>query len=237
MAAARWLFLLALVPGLWAQSVVFVSPSTKGMVSLACAAGSLDSFEELHYLAAAHSLSEHLCPHARIEAVAGLWKGQAENSGMIDDCPELEARELGALLGRYYYQKAALVFARSATGQDRLVSFRVGAKLGLISQRMREVGVRGASVVPHEHDSLVIMVVTNKLERGRARKLCAVLRGKGWLEEPGTAELIGDEDRGKAQGVYDRLIEGSPAQVSKLEKEMYSEKFAGLGLAGRGEKQ
>lgn len=198
-----------------------------------CAAGSLDSFEELHYLAAAHYLSQHLCPQARIEAVAGLWEGQAENSGMIDGCQNEKARELGALLARYYYQKAALVFARDAAGKDGLVSFRARAKLALISRRMSEGHITGASVAPHEPESHVVMVVTNKVDRVRARRLYAALRGRGWQEEPGTAELIGDADRARARGVYNRLIAASPAEVSGLESEMDSEQFAELGLAGK----
>ncbi len=50
---------LSSLHGLLAQSIVFVSPSTKGLLTMSCAEGSLSSFEQQHYLAAVHYLTEH----------------------------------------------------------------------------------------------------------------------------------------------------------------------------------
>lgn len=99
--------------GLLAQSIVFVSPSTKGLLTMSCAEGSLSSFEQQHYLAAVRYLTTTLCPQSHIDSAVGVWKGQAENSGMIDGCQNEKARELGALLARYYHQEQALVFDRN----------------------------------------------------------------------------------------------------------------------------
>src|SRR5271154_7530883 len=105
LALAAWMFAPASFQVLSAQSVVFVSPSTKGLLSMSCAADSLSSIEEIHYLAAVRYLAEHLCQQPHIEGGVGIWKGQAENSGMIDGCPNDRARQLGSLLARYYLQK------------------------------------------------------------------------------------------------------------------------------------
>src|ERR1700744_430418 len=99
---ASWL--IVSTTALVAQSTVFVSPSTKGLVNMACAEGSLGSFEQEHYLAATHYLTATLCPQAHIESAVGGWKDQAENSGMIDGSPNEQAPELRALLARYYHQ-------------------------------------------------------------------------------------------------------------------------------------
>ena len=80
-ALAAWIVVMASFHGLFAQSIVFVSPSTKGLLTMSCAEGSLNSFEQLHYMAAAHYLAEHLCQQPRIDSAVGVWKGQAENSG------------------------------------------------------------------------------------------------------------------------------------------------------------
>ncbi len=128
--AAGLLFAMAASPRYLGQSVVFVSPSTKGLLSMSCAADSLTSFEELHYLAAARYLADQLCPKPVVDGGIGLWNGQAENSGMIDGCANDKAREIGALLARYYHQKAALVFERNPSGKTALISFHVGPAAG-----------------------------------------------------------------------------------------------------------
>ena len=67
-----------------------------------------------------------------------MWKGQAENSGMIDGCQNEQARELGALLARYYHQEQALVFDRDERGKASLVSFRASQPLGVIAIMMAQ---------------------------------------------------------------------------------------------------
>jgi hypothetical protein len=220
----------AALHGLLAQSIVFVSPSTKGLLTMSCSAGSLNSFEELHYLAATHYLAEHLCSQPRIDGGVGLWKGQAENSGMIDGCSNDRARELGALLAKYYHQKAALVFDRNATGTTSMVSFRATQALGVISVMMTQAKVSGATVIPHLHDSLIVIVATDAGQRARARTLYSLLHGHGLREEPGSTELIGNHDRGKARDIYIGILSHAPAEVQQLDKEMYSEKFDDLGM-------
>ena len=71
---------------LFGQSILFVSPSTKGLLTMPCAEGSLASFEA-QYLAAVHYLAD-VFASSRIHGGVGIWKGQAENSGMIDGCPK-----------------------------------------------------------------------------------------------------------------------------------------------------
>ena len=97
---AAWIVIMMSLHGLVAQSIVFVSPSTKGLLTMSCAEGSLKSFEQLHYLATAHYLAQHLCQQPQIDGAVGVWNGQAENSSMIDGCPNERARELGALLAK-----------------------------------------------------------------------------------------------------------------------------------------
>ncbi len=220
----------AALHGLRAQSIVFVSPSTQGLKTMSCAAGSLHSFEELHYLAAARYLAEHLCSQPRIDGGVGLWKGRAENSGMIDGCGNDRARELGALLAKYYHQKAALVFDRNAAGTTSLVSFRTTRALAIISVMMTRARVSGATVIPHVDDSLIVIVATDAGQRARARTLYSLLHAHGWQEEPGSTELIGNDDRSKARDIYAGILSHAPADVQQLDKEMYSEKFEGLGM-------
>jgi len=216
--------------GLLAQSIVFVSPSTKGLLTMSCAEGSLSSFEQQHYLAAVHYLTTTLCPQSHIDSAVGVWKGQAENSGMIDGCQNEQARELGALLARYYHQEQALVFDRNLQGKASLVSFRSNQPLGVIAIMMAQANISGATVIPHNHDNVIWIVAADAAQRAQAINLSSLLHGESLHEEPGTTELIGDNDRVKAREIYSAILARAPAEVRELDSEMYSEQFNDLGL-------
>ena len=199
---AAYLVVLTAFHALFAQSTVFVSPSTKGLLNMTCTEGSLASFEQLHYVAVASALAAALCPPPRVNSAVGVWQGRAENSGMIDGCPNEQAREVGALLARYYHQKQALVFDRNAAGKNWLISFRASQHLGVIGIMMAQDKVSGATVIPNGQDSLVLVVATNAPERANAMALYSSLHGRGLQEETGSAELIGDNDRAKGSGHF-----------------------------------
>jgi hypothetical protein len=223
--------ILALSPfhGL-AQSIVFVSPSTKGLLTMSCAEGSLGSFEQRHYLAAVHYLTTTLCPQSRIDGAVGVWKGQAENSGMIDGCQNEPARELGALLARYFHQEQALVFDRNAQGKASLISFHANQPLGVIAIMMAQANVNGATVIPHDHDHVIWIVAADPAQRAQAVNLASLLHGDSLREESGSSELIGDNDRVRAREIYNSILARAPAEVRELDSEMYSEQFNDLGL-------
>jgi hypothetical protein len=229
-ALAAWMFALASFQVLCGQSVVFVSPSTKGLLTMSCAEGSLSSIEEIHYLAAVHYLADHLCQQSRIEGGVGIWKGQAENSGMIDGCPNDRARELGSLLARYYLQKEALVFERNPAGKTSLVSFQASQPLGVIAIMMAQAKVSGATVIPRGNDHLLVIVTTDPVEHERSLTLYSLLHGHALSEEPGTTELIGNEDRAKARDIFTDVLAHAPTDVQQLGKDMYSEQFSELGI-------
>jgi hypothetical protein len=216
--------------GLLAQSIVFISPSTKGLLTMSCAEGSLRSFEQLHYLAAVRYLTTTLCPQSHIDSAVGVWRGQAENSGMIDGCQNEKARELGALLARYYHQEQALVFDRNEQGKGSLVSFHANQPLGVIAIMMAQANVSGATVIPHNHDNVIWIVAADATQRAQAINLSSLLHGESLHEEPGTSELIGDNDRVKAREIYSAILARAPAEVRELDSEMYSEQFNDLGV-------
>ena len=230
MAVAACMVFLMSLHGLLAQSVVFVSPSDKGLLTMSCAEGSLNSFEQLHYLAAAHYLAERLCQQPHIEGAVGVWKGQAENSGMIDGCPNERARQLGALLAKYYHQEQALVFDRDPAGKTSMISFQSTQPIGVIAVMMAQAQVSGATVIPHTQDNLVLIVAGDAAQRARAMTLYASLHGHGLHEEPGTTELIGDNDRAKARAIFTTIVANGAADVHQLNSDMYSEQFNDLGL-------
>jgi hypothetical protein len=227
---AAWIVVMTSFQAVFAQSIVFVSPSTKGLLTMSCAEGSLSSFEQLHYMAVTHYLAGALCQQPRIDSAVGVWKGQAINSGMIDGCSNERARELGALLARYFHQEQALVFDRDAAGKSSLVSFHVTQPLGVVAIMMAQAKVSGATVIPHVHDNLILVVATDPAEHDRTMSLYGMLHGSDLHEEPGTTALIGDEDRAKARDIFTAIVAHSPAEVRQLGSDMYSEQFHELGL-------
>jgi hypothetical protein len=227
---AAWIVFMASFHAVFAQSIVFVSPSTKGLLTMSCAEGSLSSFEQLHYMAVSRYVAGALCQQPRIDSAVGMWKGQAMNSSMIDGCSNERARELGALLARYFHQEQALVFDRDAAGKASLVSFHVTQPLGVVAIMMAQAKVSGATVIPHVHDNLIVIVTTDPTEHDRTMSLYGMLHGADLHEEPGTTVLIGDEDRAKARDIFTAIVAHSPAEVRQLGNDMYSEQFNELGL-------
>jgi hypothetical protein len=227
-ALAAWIILGC--QGAFAQSVVFVSPSTKGLATISSAEASLTSFEETNYLAAAHYLADRLCQQPHIDSAVGVWKGQAENSGMIDGCSGDRAREIGALLARYYHQEKALIFDRDAAGKTSLLSFHASQPLGVVAIMMAQANITGATVIPHTQDNLILIVATDEAQHSRIVSLYSMLHGHDLHEETGTAEMIGNEDRAKARDIFNAIVSHAPAEVRQLGMDMYSEQFHELGL-------
>ena len=149
---------------------------------------------------------------------------------MIDGCPNERARQVGALLAKYYHQEQALVFDRDPAGKTSLISFRATQPLGVIAVMMAQAQVTGATVIPHTQDNMVLVVAGDAAQRARAMTLYASLHGHGLHEEPGTTELIGDNDRVKARGIFTAIVANAPADVRQLNSDMYSEQFNDLGL-------
>jgi hypothetical protein len=234
-ALAAWMVVATSLHGLFAQSIVFVSPSTKGLLTMTCAEGSLSSFEQLHYMAAAHYVAEHLCQQPHIDSAVGVWKGQAENSGMIDGCPSDRAREIGALLARYYHQEKALVFDRDTAGKASLISFHASQPLGVVAIMMAQANVSGATVIPHIQDNLILIVSTDAAEHAHTMSLYSMLHGRDLHEEVGNTEMIGDEDRARARDIFTGIVAHAPAEVRQLGSDMYSEQFNELGLQAASE--
>jgi hypothetical protein len=102
----------------------------------------------------------------------------------------------------------------------------------VISIRMVQANVEAATILPHMHDNLMLIVVSDEDERARSMTLYTSLHGRDLHEEPGTTELIGHDDRAKARAIFSAIINEGPADVRQLGNDMYSEQFdSGLKVA------
>ena len=76
---AAWIVVLTSFHAVFAQSIVFVSPSTKGLLTMSCAEGSLSSFEQLHYMAGEPlNCACALCSTPRIDKAADWVCGRGQ---------------------------------------------------------------------------------------------------------------------------------------------------------------
>ena len=111
-----------------------------------------------------------------------------------------------------------------------MISFPSTQPLGVIAIMMAQANVSGATVIPHAQDNLVLIVAADAAQRAQSMTLYASLHGHGLHEEPGTTELIGDNDRVKARAIFTAIVANAPADVRELNSDMYSEQFNDLGL-------
>ena len=110
----------AALHGLLAQSIVFVSPSTKGLLTMSCAAGSLNSFEELHFLAASHYLAERLCSQPKIDG------GVAEQLGMSESAVKVAMHRMRQRYRKLLRNQIALTVDSPGEVDDEILHlFRV----------------------------------------------------------------------------------------------------------------
>jgi hypothetical protein len=193
------------------------SPNTRDSLSYADAKISLGSFEETNFVAVADRIVCALASRGSVEKVIGEVHEQgslgvtgAENSVVVK-APVLlnDMRYMMALLGRYAHQKFVVVFipekaSGSRTNPAEMVLLRIPPK----TSHLRMERVLDQTGVPYrtlldEHRVLVFLPagISDVAVRKAAQRLGAKLE-----VEQGTGEIFGDDDRGKALVLYDRII-------------------------------
>ena len=184
---------LSIVPGAVCSECEFLlAPAPRACSSMACAEVSLDSFEQLHYVAMARALAAGLCPQPRVESAVGVWHGQAENSGMIDGCPNDKARATGRPFGEILPPEAGAGF-RPQPGRKKLADefSRQPAARHHWDHDGASQSERSHRASPTHHDDLVLIVAADAPEHANALALSSSLHGQGLQEESGIAEFIG----------------------------------------------
>lgn len=193
------------------------SPNTRDSMSYADAKISLGSFEETNFVAVADRIVCALASRGSVEKAIGevheqgsLGVSGAENSVVVKAPVALQdMRYMMALLGRYAHQKFVVVFipekaGASPTNTAEMLLLRVPPK----TSRIRMERVLDQTGVPYrtlldEHRVLVFLPAgtSDAAVRKAAQRLGAKIE-----VERGTEEIFGDDDRGKALVVYDRII-------------------------------
>ena len=214
-----------------AQSLIFVSPNTREHLSDQDAIASLDSFEENNFLAVAGYLSGRICARPKAGKSEGLDGPGAENSALITGCTGKNAIYVAELLGRYAHQKFVLIFSPHANGPERLwiVTVPSGQPAEAL-QQLRQHGITAATVVAEEQNVRIFIWEQDHSQDQQVRALTADNHGE-IQELAGKGQLIGADDRGEAQHVFDKAISGyEQRRKVKLSALLWSRWLRDLGL-------
>lgn len=204
---ASFLLLLAavLAPMCTAQSFVFASPNTRTHMSEEAALASQDSFEQRNFLAVAEYLAGKLCHNSEVRGGEGLDQADTENTAITLGCKGGPAIYLGELLARYAHQEWVLFFSASPRGHERLFVIHFSAGLAEAMSQVRQHQVPQATVIAEGKSVRVYIWVKDHAQDELIRALAQDTHAET-KEISGTGLLIGNDDRKKAQQVFDKKI-------------------------------
>jgi hypothetical protein len=221
-----------------AQSFLFVSPNTRGPMSDESALGSLDSFEQTNFVAAANYLGTRLCPKPQVANAEGMDRTGAENSILVTGCKSGEARYLGELLGRYAHQKWVLVFDPASRSNERLfiITFAAAEPADTLKE-MRRFEIKAATVVPatqkdgKDRRVRVYLWVPDHSQEAAIHSFAMAVHGA--VEEiAGKGTMIGADSRISAQKIFDREIKAyERAHHRALSKLLWSGTLHDIGMS------
>ncbi len=192
-----------------ATSYVFISPNTRDNLTLKEAIEGLRSADEQRLIEETRLVACRLRLRLRVRKAVGSWTDGAEPSTLIRaSATESSLRYAASWLGKFARQKAVLYFRQSSSGEDGmyvLILPRQHPDLAAITTELDSNGVADRTVVPSKKRVLVYIVdLKDKL---RAKVLTAAQRLHARLSFiKGQGELIGDDDREKAQAVFEREV-------------------------------
>ena len=192
----------------------FVSPNTRENLTLQEAKAGLNSAEEKRLIEEVQRVACRLHQAMNVQKAIGSWTDGAEHSTIIRiRTNQSSLRYAGSWLGRFARQKAVLYFRENPNGGGRMYILFVPVKpqdIAVVSKRLETSGVVNRTLAPQRQQMLVYIVdLKNEL---RTKVLAAAGRLRARLASiSGDGEFIGDDDRDKAQQVFD-------AEVAKYEK-------------------
>lgn len=188
---------------------IFVSPNTRENLTLEDAKAGLSSDEEKRLIDEERDVACRLRHTVIVERAIGSWSDGAEHSTVLrGQMNEQSLRYAGSWLGRFATQKAILYFRHRAKGEGRIYVLYLQPRvrdLATIADRLEASGISNRTIVPRQ-ERVVVFVVDLKNElKAKIGTAARRLRARV-TSSRGEAEFIGDDDRGKAQKVFEEEI-------------------------------
>lgn len=200
---------------------IFVSPNTRENLTLEDAKAGLNSKEEKRLIEEERDVACRLHRAIIIEKAIGSWSDGSEHSTMMrGQMNEPALRYAGSWLGKFATQKAILYFHQDSRGSGRIYVLYLQPKtrdLATVANKLETNGIANRTIVPRSR-RITVFVVDLKNEL-KAKVATAARRLKARLTSArGDAEFIGDDDRAKAQKIFEgeiRTFEGSHPDVTR----------------------
>lgn len=193
---------------------------------------SLNSFEQINFLAVANLLAGKICSRPEVLSTEGMDGITTENSSLVTGCKNGEARYVGELLGRFAHQKWILVFdpIPDQPGRMIIVSF-LSDHPSDIAKQLRSYGIKEGTIVVREKLVRFYLWAPDHLLDAAVHSFSDANHG-AIQEIAGKAEFIGDDSRAKAQQIFDQKIRNyEHAHHSSLSKLLWSRQLHDLGIA------
>ena len=210
------------------HAAAFVSPSVKSGMDFKTAEKELGSRQQVRLVTMTHDVSDKVgLKDMHIVPVIGSWQDgenhYAENSVMTRSSSDWDRNVLaGVMEGHVADQKAVLVFEQQADGKAAMVQFYAKAKnLSQIDKHLNKVDLPNHTLVPVPGGAMVYII---DLDGAQLDKINEAAQKYG-TDNPvyyqfGKAAFIGNEDYGgtdreqrdRARGVYEKVIERSPVK-------------------------
>jgi hypothetical protein len=203
------------------RTYAFVSPNTREKLTLKEAIERLNSADEKRLIEESRRVACRLHLPSSVRKAVGSWTDGAEHSTVTrTSTTEPTVRYAASWLGKFARQKAVLYFLESRAGSDRMYVLllpRNRLDMAAITTELDADGIENRTLVPQTNRMLVYIV--DLKDELKPKVLTAARRLRAQLSsQRGKGEFIGDDDRDKAQAVFEPEIlkyEGTHPRVRR----------------------
>jgi hypothetical protein len=195
------------IPGPGAnQTFLFASPNTQESLTDEDAKARLLSFEQINVTAVADRAACALTHDVQIADSLGIYDKSSENSFILEtDLEKKQSEYLAALLGLYSHQEFILLFLEEASGLDRLWIIQTPQSLEAVTATLRKLNLTPVTVRMDEGQNEIWFIDFGGKRAGTLKVFTSDVNGRASLAA-GTAEMLGNQARGKAAKRWRRLI-------------------------------
>jgi hypothetical protein len=197
----------------------FVSPNTKTDLRLEEAIKRMSSPEETELRTKAINLS--CVVRSRIQAfkALGSWSDGAEHSVMLRiNSNETTLRYVLSRMGRDAQQKYVIYFRPQRDGKTDLYVLRLPTRAQdfvALSNTLERAGIPFRTMVPFHETTAIYVIDLDRDLRGKILAAARLLRARV-TSQAGNAKLFGDDQREKANAVFEHEIKNYEARSPNL---------------------
>jgi hypothetical protein len=186
----------------------FVSPNTKTDLKLEQAIAGMKSVEEAKLLTRAVNLGCVVRTRIRAFRALGSWSDGVEHSVLLRvRGDEATLRYVLSRMGRDAQQKYVIYFHPHAGGKVDLYTLRPRTRRDLVAltNELERAGIPFSTLVPLRQTTAIYIIDLDRDLRSKIMNAAQRLRARV-SQEPGKAQLFGDDERDKAKLKFEQEI-------------------------------